>query len=184
MALTMSEDDKRLIVILQQEGVLKPIRQEELREAANGAVAILCADGDQFYDCYSHAAGIVGFHRQGHPRIHPLTGNGSPLFLTSRSPIQSVVKKEKRAVLMHDFHEALNLKGIKIGLIINHVPCAIAYADKIGVLSLLKYTFYGEDELKAAAQTAKPIRCWLHLDTGEKKTYFISRQRYGQKYGL
>jgi len=181
---SISEEDLRVIRSLRTAGVLDDVEPHLLNQQ-NGAVVVVCADGDQSYDIFTNHARMQDAHRSD-PRIHYITRNGGALRLAPYSP----ANKHGRTTqldLLDEIAETLPMKGIETVALYIHAPCGKAATSAISFALSIELLFEAKRILKANVPGVR-VSCFSHVDYGpnfielgktkQRLTYFASRTKW------
>lgn len=168
----LHEEDKAFLKKLRGEDILEEVEPKSL-DLSNGVIAVVCADGDQFFDYYSHIASLAK-EQLGRERTHILALNGAALLLANDWP-----DKEEAIVLKRHISGAVDLKNIHTVLLYTHAPCGAAGVHHMDVRKILDLLTQAKENVKQIRSDIKVI-CLVHVDWGDgkKRTYFLSREKW------
>ena len=146
-----------------------------LIDESNGAILVVCSDGDQMDDIFKHHEKICLHHRKGH-RPHMLSLNGGAKVIAEHSPLRIIAGQDRAQILIADIKMARSMKNIETVILYTHAPCGAAYAKGLSFCAILDLLFAGKDRIKKEIPGVK-VACFCHVDygNGKKKTYFVSR---------
>jgi len=131
MSLIINDHDRTIVAELLERNIISEINPDDYQKMQDGSVAVVCADGDQYYFTYNALTALAMHHRTGQPRIHPLNRNGGILSMNR--------KKVDRESLVGEIQESPRLKGVRIILVVLHVPCAVAYGNKWSLHDVINF---------------------------------------------
>ncbi len=168
----LHEEDKNFLNQLRQENILEEVKPKSL-DLSNGAIAVVCADGDQFFDYYNHVTSLAK-EQLGRERVHIMALNGAALLLSNEWP-----DKEEGVVLRRHINVAVDLKEIHTIILYVHAPCGAAGICHFDAKKVLDLLVQAKDNVKQIRPDIKVI-CFVHVDWGEgkKRTYFLSREKW------
>jgi len=167
-------EDKNFLNQLRRDNVLEEVELKSL-DLSNGVIAVVCADGDEFFDYYTHIAGLEK-QQLGRERVHILALNGAALLLSNEWP-----DKEEGLVLRRHINAAVDLKDIHTVVLYTHAPCGAAGMCSMGAQKILDLLIQAKENVKQIRSDIKVI-CFVHVDWGEgrKRTYFISKKKWSE----
>ena len=206
----LTAEDRKMITIMRGMGILQNVEGHRL-DRSNGVILITCADGDRFSDLFKNEvammqdqhddprvhvfgwiSGTIRFFRNlfyrvvammqdqhDAPRVHVFGWNGGAIRLSHR-PSKPVPDD-----LIDPFAEvaaARKMKMINTIALYAHAPCGAAYANHIGILTVIERQMMAKDNLKDTNPGVK-VACFLHVHhaMGRDRTYFISRNTWNEK---
>lgn len=178
----LCEQDKKFLLELREFGVLEEVEPSSM-DLVDGVIAILCGDGDQFFDVYGHIAGICK-GKIGRERIHPLSLNGGALTISGRWPTPEEAVVYKRHVLQT---RDPRVKGIKTVVLYGHAPCGAAGLCCLSIRQTIEYLVEAKGLIKNLGHDLK-VMCFFHVDWegdgSKKRTYFLSRDKWNEYVAL
>ncbi|MFA6547818.1 MAG: hypothetical protein WCT11_02620 [Candidatus Magasanikbacteria bacterium] len=168
----LTDEDKQFLHELREKNILEEVEPNSL-SLSHGAIVLTCADGDQFYDYYSHISSITK-GQIAKSRVHTFALNGGSILLSSAWP-----DKEEAVVLKRHINVAVDLKDIHTVILYAHAPCGAAAMCHLNIKTVIDYLMEAKSIIKNLRTDIKVI-CFMHVDwDGEKKrTYFISRDKW------
>lgn len=171
----LNPKDMEIVQKLRKAGVLKDVDPSQIKTAKDkgGEIVIMCSDGDQFAEMYSHRIRKTGSIRPEKHRPHMIALAGGPLLISPNSPIHN-------PIIIQQIDGAIQLKGIKNIALYGHVPCGAPslVEAELSVYNMIRLLMEGEDEIKNAFGDVE-VKRYFHVDNhGKKRTYFISREKW------
>jgi len=147
--------------------------QPKSLDFSNGVIAVVCADGDQFFDYYTHIVSLAK-EQLGRERAHIMALNGGSLLLSNEWP-----DPEEAVVLKRHINVAVDLKNIHTIALYVHAPCGAAGICHFDVKKVLDLLVQAKENVKKIRDDIKVI-CFVHVDWGDgkKRTYFLSREKW------
>lgn len=169
-----SVEDRSYLNQLREENILEEVAPQSL-DLSNGVIAVVCADGDQFFDYYSHIASLAR-EQLGRERAHMLALNGGALLLSNEWP-----DPEEAIVLKRHINVAVDLKNIHTVVLYVHAPCGAAGICHFDAKKVLDLLVQAKENVKLIRGDIKVI-CFVHVDWGEgkKRTYFLSQGKWNE----
>ena len=168
----LSRQDRMLIPALRNAGVLQDLDPRLLNQE-KGAIAVMCSDGDRFFDAISHHARTQAPYRPT-PRIHTLAWHGGAIACAPCSPVNKT-KRHADQLFIDLIADARTMKDMDLVALYGHAPCGAAYACGLPLEAVFALMMRARERVRATnhgIQTA----CLFHADYGEgkMKTYFFS----------
>lgn len=174
LSLTLSAKDLRYFQELKTAEVLQKVDDHRLPQE-QGIILICCADGDQMPDIMNWHARIMQSQRS-HTRIHTLSSHGGALRVPPFSPLVTP-ELPRDEVLLSDLREAIELKKIKTVALYVHAPCGVAEKLHLNFLDQLRYLKEAKRRITQEISNLQ-VACFMHVDNGEKRTYFVSGEHW------
>ena len=163
----LSAKDQMLFWALKGFGVLQHV-EGELLDQHEGAFLVACSDGDQMPDIFAFHSGLIRKQR-GIERPHLFADHGLGLVLASDSPLN---RNQRGNNLLESIGKVPEIKGITTGILCIHAPCAAAALAGLNLVQQIALAKAGKARVLEHFPNLT-IACFLHIDNGEKRSYFI-----------
>lgn len=166
----LTDQEKQYLLSLRATEALLNIEPAKMPQA-KGLIAVFCGDGDQSNDLLNHLFSLQKTARAV-PRLHCLTGNGGPLRLSPKSPVDKDGVSQK--FFADEIAAARQLKNIDTVVLVGHAPCGLAKHQKITLPETIEHYRAAKRYLKTKLPGLKVITL-LHVDWGDnkKRTYYL-----------
>lgn len=180
MSRQMVISDLEFAAKLRADGVLEDVdgRMLNLRR---GVIALVCPDGDQMEDLFTHHAKLQREYRKwGRPHFFAL--NGGAL----RVPVGSPLNGGAGEVLLGDIRAARRMKRIRMVVLYVHTPCGVATDAHIELPAKLDLLMQAKARIKAECGRGVKVACFLHVDWShgkrckkrKQRTYFVASTKW------
>lgn len=171
-----SQSDRGFLRELRGFGALVEVEPASM-DFVDGVIAVLCGDGDQFFDVYGHIAEICR-GKIGRERVQTLSHNGGAFTLSTRWPTP-----EEAIVLRRHILQTVMIKGIKTVVLYGHAPCGAAGLCHLSIRQTIEYLMEAKGVVKSLRDDLR-VMCFFHIDWEEdgskKRTYFLSRDKWSE----
>lgn len=171
MGLILTRQDEEIIAAAWKAGVLCKLDGNRINDEA-GTILLGCADGDRFHNLFTHHCRVTGWNRH-----HPLSLNGGPLLISTKSPIPHA--KNDGNVYMRHLRGAMQLKGMHIVVPCGHAPCGVAYSCSLDALDVFRLLIEGKLRIKKEFEGADiKVMVFIHVayTATRERTYFVDRK--------
>ncbi len=179
MASKLTNNELVLVKSLKNAEVLQDL-DPHLLDQRDGIIIVACADGDYFFDLFSHHA-RTQIHRTD-PRMHTFGWHGGALACAPCSPVNPVKRADD--VFMRQIADARSLKDIHLVGLYAHMPCGAVRTCGIPMEKALALQVRAYARVKAVNHGIK-VACFLHVDYGRRvgggknfHSYYFSPEKW------
>ncbi|KKS24926.1 MAG: hypothetical protein UX94_C0005G0074 [Parcubacteria group bacterium GW2011_GWA2_47_21] len=173
----LKENDLTLIRKLRAENILEDVAAHQINGAPNGI--LMCADGHQTPDVLRRHAEFIQRADTKECCCHSLMLNGGALLLSEE--LTSDYSYPIGQMILDQFAQAIELKGIGTVVLYIHTPCGMAKKWGLSFEKMLDRLFEAKMRVRRHFRDNRlKLVCFCQVDYGDRKlTYFISRKKWG-----
>ncbi len=173
--LSLTKQDYELIRELRQADVFCDIASYRL-DQANGAILIVCSDGDQFSDVFHHQEKLQLNGHRVRPRVHTFAWHGGALACVPCSPINE--EEDDHLVFLRQIGAGRAMKDIHVVIARAHAPCGAARKNNVSLTEAISLQFKAKQQIKTLNHGVTAA-CFFDVDYGSRKrTYFVSKKNW------